>query len=256
LEWIQSGGPEEEDSLKILNNLPRLALSLHTLSLRGDLDEATVLFSLHIPHLEFLRLHNFDCHDTALVHGFLKRHPQLESLSLEKCMHTWFSDNIEVGVLPKLQHLKVSMIGSVQLIPINAYAFQARFKDICFFVPILPQLVSLAFTESYNCQVPYLLRVVLPNGLPRLRSLEIERDTVYRETWDQRALEGALWYETSDGQFRIETNPKKMKRHCMDGYMHSIVRGAPNLEELGLHGMYLISAELVCTRLLIRLYHS
>ncbi|KAF8168712.1 hypothetical protein BJ912DRAFT_862685, partial [Pholiota molesta] len=228
----------EEDSLKILNNLPRLALSLHTLSLRGDLDEATVLFSLDIPHLEFLRLHNFDCHDTALVHGFLKRHPQLESLSFEKCMHTWFSDNIEVGVLPKLQHLK------------------ARFKDIRFFAPILPQLVSLAFTESYNCQVPYLLRVVLPNGLPRLRSLEIERDTVYRETWDQRALEGALWYETSDGQFHIETNPKKMKRHCMDGYMHSIVRGAPNLEELGLHGMYLISAELVCTRLLIRLYHS
>ncbi|KAF8168689.1 hypothetical protein BJ912DRAFT_199020 [Pholiota molesta] len=226
LEWIQSGGPEGEDDLKISNNLPRLASSLHTLSLRGDLKEATVLFSLDIPHLKFLRLHDFDCHDTALVHGFLKRHPELESLSFERCMHTWFSDNIEAGVLPKLQHLK------------------AKFKDIRFFVPILAQLVSLGFTESYNCQVPYLLRVVLPNGLPHLRSLEIEWDTVGWETWDQRALEGALWYETSDGQFRTETNPKKMQRHCTNGYMHSIVRGAPNLEELGLHGMYLTSASL------------
>jgi hypothetical protein len=113
LEW--SEGAEGEDALKILNNLPRLASSLHTLSLRSDLHEATVLFSLDFPHLKLLRLHYFTSPaDTEVVQGFFKRHPQLESLSLERCNYTWFSDDIEVGFLPNLRHLKVSVFYVVQ----------------------------------------------------------------------------------------------------------------------------------------------
>jgi hypothetical protein len=114
LEWNMEG-PEGEDSLKILNNVPRLASSLHTLSLKSDLQEATVLFSLDFPHLRLLRLADFvSLHDTANIQGFFERHPQLESLSLEGCMHTWFSDNIEIGFLPNLKHLKVIMFHIVQ----------------------------------------------------------------------------------------------------------------------------------------------
>jgi hypothetical protein len=114
-------------------------------------------------------------------------------------------------------------------------------------VPILPQLISLGFTESYNGQVPYLLRAVLRNGLPQLRSLEIDQISV---GWEERRLEGVLWYETLDGQFHTQKNRKKVSRDFIDGYMISIVRGAPNLEELGLHGMTLSSEELVRARLI------
>ncbi|KAF8168706.1 hypothetical protein BJ912DRAFT_199299 [Pholiota molesta] len=222
LEWSPSEGPEDDDALKVLNNLPRLASSLHTLSLTTDFQPATVLLSLDFPHLKFLRLRDFkSLDDTEKVQGFFERHPQLENLSLESCIHTWFSKNIEVGFLPNLKHLK------------------ARFEDIRLLVPILPQLVSLGFTKSDNAQVPYLLRAVLPNGLPKLKSLEIEQDA---PGWDACKLEGALWYETLEGEFRTELNFKEMARDFTKGYMHSIVRGAPNLEELGLHGVPLSSA--------------
>ncbi|KAF8168702.1 hypothetical protein BJ912DRAFT_888931 [Pholiota molesta] len=223
LEW-RGEELEEKEDLKILNNLPLLASSLHTLSLRSGFREATVLLSLDFPHLKLLRLQNFlSENDTEKVRGFFQRHPQLESLSLEDSMHTWFPDDIGVGFLPNLKHLK------------------ARFEDIRLLVAILPQLVSLGFTTSYNGQVPYLLRAVLPNGLPKLKSLEIEQDV---RGWEDHTLEGVLWYETLDGEFRTENNRKKMDRDFMNGYMHSIVRGAPNLEELGLHGMALSSASL------------
>jgi hypothetical protein len=95
LEWSPSEGPEDDDALKILNNLPRLASSLHTLSLTTDFQPATVLLSLDFPHLKFLRLHDFkSLDDTEKVQGFFQRHPQLENLSLESCIHTWFSKNM------------------------------------------------------------------------------------------------------------------------------------------------------------------
>ncbi|KAF8168713.1 hypothetical protein BJ912DRAFT_199381 [Pholiota molesta] len=223
LEW-NTECPRREDGLKIMRNLSCLASSLHTLSLRSDSPEATIILSLDFPHLKLLRLHYFrSLHDTAMVQGFFKRHPHLESLSLEKCSHTWFSDNIEVGFLPNLKHLK------------------ARFEDIRSLVSVLPQLISLGFTESYNGQVPYLLRSVLPNGLPQLKSLEIEQ-VMYG--LDDFTLEGLLWYETLDGRFRKEKRRRKEWDILANGYMQSIVRGAPNLEELGLHGMQLSSASL------------
>ncbi|KAF8188100.1 hypothetical protein BJ912DRAFT_904177 [Pholiota molesta] len=223
LEWNREG-PEGEDSLKILNNLPRLGSSLHTLSLKSDLQEATILLSLDFPHLKLLRLADFvSLNDTAKVQWFFERHPQLESLSLEQCSQTWFSDNIEVGFLPNLKHLK------------------ARFEDIRLLIPILPQLVSLGFTQSYNGQVPYLLRAVLRDGLPQLKSLEIEQHTY---GLDDLQLEGLLWYETLDGEFRTRRWRHQEWDFLTYEYMHSIVRGAPNLEELGLHGMHMTSAQL------------
>jgi hypothetical protein len=120
-------------------------------------------------------------------------------------------------------------------------------------VPILPQLISLRFTESYNGQVPYLLRAVLQNGLPQLRSLEIEQTDT---GWDDHSVVALSWYETLDSHFHMEENRMIMEWNFMNNYMHSIVRGAPNLEELGLHGKALTSAFLVRTRLLIRLRPS
>jgi hypothetical protein len=114
---------------------------------------------------------------------------------------------------------------------------QARFVDIRILVPILPQLVSLAFVQSHNAQVPYLLRAVLPNGLPHLKSLEIDQDTA---NWDHRhSMEGVQWYETSDGKFHVAKERETMLEEAgfpLEGYMCSIVKGAPNIEELGLHG--------------------
>jgi hypothetical protein len=133
------------------------------------------------------------------------------------------------------------------------YLLQARFEDIRLLVPILPQLVSLGFTESYNGQVPYLLRAVLRNGLPQLKSLEIEQ-VMYG--LDDFTLEGLLWYETLDGRFRKEKRRRKEWDILANGFIQSIVRGAPNLEELGLHGMHLTSEELVRARPRIRLNHS
>jgi hypothetical protein len=213
---------------------------------RGDFWRATGLLSYSFPHLRWLRLHDFEPpRHPEMVLDFFERHPQLESVSFEGCALTWFTDPIELGVLPNLQHLKVSTFEyyrSEELIALDVYSFQARFEDLRFLLPILPQLVSLGITKTYNGQAPYLLRALLPEGLPHLRSLEIEQGMV---GWDKRALEGVLWYETVNGHFRTETDRRKMEREFTSRYLHSLVRGAPNLEELALHGMDLTLASLV-----------
>lgn len=94
----------------------------------------------------------------------------------------------------------------------------------------LGQLERLCIVDSYNCQVPYLLRAVLPDGLPKLKSLEI-----HQTPGSGRFIsftEGANWYETEDGNFLQELTPKAAQRNVDSSYMHSIVQGAPNLEEL------------------------
>jgi hypothetical protein len=48
-------------------------------------------------------------------------------------------------------------------------------------------------------------------------------------------IEGSLWYESEDGTFQ-QTKTLKESRTVFDSFMHSIVRAAPNLEELGFHG--------------------
>lgn len=108
---------------------------------------------------------------------------------------------------------------------------------------ILPQLKFLSIKNSVNGQIPYLLRSVLPRGLPKLKSLEINQ-TPYC-SHDVRELEGAMWYETVSGEFREASLIRKASRSMTDCYMHSIVRGAPNVEELCLQGFPLTSSHLV-----------
>lgn len=97
--------------------------------------------------------------------------------------------------------------------------------------PILHQLVSLAVFESVNAQIPYLIRSVLPGGLPNLKSLNIgQTPSASRRNMN---IEGSLWYETQDGKFMEQDIAYKGFRRVSDGYMHSITRGAPNLEEIG-----------------------
>ncbi|KAJ3500894.1 hypothetical protein NLJ89_g9589 [Agrocybe chaxingu] len=102
--------------------------------------------------------------------------------------------------------------------------------------PVLPQLRSLAVCDSINAQVPYLLRSVVDGGLPNLKSLYI-RQTASSSTRNVK-IEGALWYESQDGTFHdgregsIKRQGQASKRDFLKEYVHSIVRGAPNIEEL------------------------
>jgi hypothetical protein len=95
-------------------------------------------------------------------------------------------------------------------------------------------LISLTVYGSINAQIPYLLRSVLPNGLPNLKSLGIVQ--LPSNSGENVNLEGALWYETEDGRFR-EAKLEKAGRDVLNGYIHSIARTAPNLEEIGLHSI-------------------
>ena len=45
-----------------------------------------------------------------------------------------------------------------------------------------------------------------------------------------------MWYEQLDGTFCVAKNGKQAQNTFMGNYLHSIVRGTPNIEELGLHG--------------------
>ena len=105
-----------------------------------------------------------------------------------------------------------------------------------FLIPILHRIVALSIQQSLNAQVPYLLRCLIPAGLPNLASLEIDQEwSSDRETLSR--YEGSVWYETQDGKFHVEKRLKNAARTFMDDYIHSIVRGAPNLNELCLHGI-------------------
>ena len=109
---------------------------------------------------------------------------------------------------------------------------QTHFYDVRILAPILSQLVSLTVYDSINAQIPYLLRSVLPAGLPNLKSLNIGQ--MPSNSGKNINIEGALWYETEDGKFR-EAKVTKAGRDVLNGYIHSIARGAPNLEEIGFY---------------------
>jgi len=101
-------------------------------------------------------------------------------------------------------------------------------------VPVIgEQLVSLTVTASYNAQVPYLLRSVLPNGLPSLRSLGIHQ---YSGKGSRDFFqEDARWEEDEHGNVG-ESSKRKMAQSFNAAYMISLARGAPNIEELELTG--------------------
>jgi hypothetical protein len=110
--------------------------------------------------------------------------------------------------------------------------YQGSFDQVSMLVPLLgDQLVNLTISNSINGQVPYLLRSVLPNGLPSLRSLGITQ----RKSFDfaEARLPGCRWREEEDGTIReviIHNAPTKVDL----AYIKSLARGAPNLEELEL----------------------
>jgi hypothetical protein len=118
---------------------------------------------------------------------------------------------------------------------------QVPWDDALLLAPILGQLLSLSISESINAQIPYLLRSVCPNGLPKLKSLSISQFA--HSSVNNKNIEGSLWYESPDGVFQRGTN--KSSRTVFDGFMHSIVRGAPNLEEIGFHDGYYPLADFV-----------
>jgi len=222
---------------KLFRKLSSLSCNLHTLDL-ASLD-ATILslFKLTFPKLLSLTLYDPSIDNPLEGIAFWDRHPTLEYLDLRISVHrdkgSWFPYDLIIspGFLPNLKYLK------------------CHFNDARVLTPILHQLKGMAIYGSINAQVPYLLRSVLPDGLPNLKSLFIYHRVLLRRR--SQGLEGALWCETEDGTFweydiesecwytfEGDTEPifnKDLKTgtRVWRNYVHSIVRGAPNLEEFG-----------------------
>ncbi|KAF8877822.1 hypothetical protein CPB84DRAFT_1966265 [Gymnopilus junonius] len=207
---------------KLFEHVSSLSASLHTLELIPGYMQSTStspIFNLDLPCLRSLTLSTSAEVDTEKSMAFFKRHPSIEYLDISlndirktKC---WFSSELPDRFLPNLLHLR------------------ARWAEARLLAPILPQLISLSIHRSINAQIPYLLRSVIPNGLPLLKSLDIGQSASVDN--DITAIEGSLWYESKDGTFR-QANKRNQSRTVFESFMHSIVRAAPNLEELAFHG--------------------
>lgn len=111
---------------------------------------------------------------------------------------------------------------------------QVRFADARALATHLGQLEHLSITDSYHFQIPYLLRSVIPDGLSTLKSLEVHQNPYYCLPIHD---EGALWYETEDGEFLQETTLGKPRKRIDSSYVQSIARGAPNIREFYLDGL-------------------
>ncbi|KDR77744.1 hypothetical protein GALMADRAFT_224973 [Galerina marginata CBS 339.88] len=200
---------------RLLKNITALSPLLHTLDLGfyQKLDSASPILSLKFPHLKSLKLASLLVYASeAMV--FWRSHPLIETLNLSDAWGfcPWFSDTVEGDLLPNLKYL------------------EASFRDVLLLVPVLPRLITLSVQQSLNAQVPYLLRAVIPDGLPNLHGLEIDqKDTTERERIGDK--KGCKWYETADGKFN-EVAIKNAGRSFFDDYIHSLVRGAPNIIEL------------------------
>jgi len=144
--------------------------------------------------------------------AFFERHPSIESLDIRPTSSTdrWFAPELPQNFLPQLLHL-------------GAY-----WNDVRALAPILHQLLGLAIYRSFNGQIPYLLRYILPNGLPNLERLVIDQ---HRALEQDSTMEGVFWCESEDGTFG--ENPNVFVAYY---FMHSIVRATPNLKELGFLG--------------------
>lgn len=96
------------------------------------------------------------------------------------------------------------------------------------------QLINLGLIDTVNAQALYLLRVITPTGtMPQLRSLGVE----LRSSKHSRSVtfEGNRWYE--DGQGHIsEVSKRKAVRYFDANYVATLVKAAPNVEELELIG--------------------
>ncbi|KAG6806935.1 hypothetical protein H0H92_009520, partial [Tricholoma furcatifolium] len=194
-------------------------------------ESPSLILGTNFPCLRSLTLAGFSKADTQQAMSFWERHPSIEYLHLtwnnmdpsNDGSNCWFASPLPDNLLPNLPHLRV------------------QGKDALLLAPILCQLLSLAIFQSVNAQIPYLLRYVCRNGLPKLKSLEIGQ----RPDSDKRNRQnkGSLWYEREDGSFRQGTATSS--RTVFDGFMHSIVRSAPDLEEMGFHSMEFSFSKLV-----------
>ncbi|KDR76892.1 hypothetical protein GALMADRAFT_225062 [Galerina marginata CBS 339.88] len=214
---------EEEGKLdKVQKYLGTLTGTLHTLSLSKDFDmiHASHLFTLEFPYLRSLRLCNFNVDDTTVAMNFWNRHPSLEFIECTIGSQNFFDKTFTLNFLPNLRHLK------------------AEFCDVLTLAPMLHRLVSLEIYCIYNAQLPYLLQSVLPGGLPDLKSLYFDQLPSSEANTDLTVNAEGLWYETEEWKSgKFETQKKMEDMSIFDGYMPSIVRGAPNLEELAIHGL-------------------
>ncbi|PPQ78128.1 hypothetical protein CVT25_015653 [Psilocybe cyanescens] len=192
----------ESEGLKIMSqNFYNLSSSLHTLSLdfmfsRSGQPAPAPISSLHFPNLRSLTLSSFQFNDSSETMSFWNCHPNLERLDISSGMgsSSWFADTIPVGTLPALKYLEVN------------------YKDVQKLAPILYQLLRLCIWKSSGTDVPRLLREVIPDGLPRLKSLEIQMLLLQSGT-------------SNSPEFRTG----------LINYIQTISKSTPNLEEIGLH---------------------
>ncbi|KAH6905035.1 hypothetical protein BKA70DRAFT_1192674 [Coprinopsis sp. MPI-PUGE-AT-0042] len=217
------GNVEQEGNALLLKSVKNLALHLRCLNLapNSTSDEWIDLgpyWDLDFPHIHSLTLSGQVSHDTSKAMSFWQRHPSLEYINLSFCAGApMFSDNIDTieGFLPKLRHLT------------------APYADIRRLTPLLPGLVSMSVHNTVNAQVPYLLRSVLSGGLPNLRSLNVEQSP--EPEGSLKRIEAVRWYESLDGEFCVLPQGRRPKIKITDqGWITSIARGAPNLQELAL----------------------
>ncbi|KAF8173448.1 hypothetical protein BJ912DRAFT_886147 [Pholiota molesta] len=210
--------PRAQDvSRKISDNLYRLAPTLQNLTLGFSTMvhlNTIPLFALHFPRLRSLVLKGFVPESVSSAVSFWERHPALERLFLVRYEGRWFPDQFQPRLLPNLKYLK------------------ATFADVRALAPVLPGLVSLSITLAVNGQIPYLLRSVIPTGLPCLRSLEfVHFNTAMSPLAEE---EGAKWYETAEGiQIEAMSVDDATLDVALQTFMLSIARGVPNIEELG-----------------------
>ena len=125
---------------------------------------------------------------------------------------------------------------------------QCCFSEALSLANILHQLSTLSIIRSTNSQIPYLLRSVIPNGLPNLKSLDIHQFPGYYSAIP-RFIEGVMWHEDENGVFHTG-RPYFNGWNVTQNFMHSIARGAPGLQELGLHGNSLSPKDIVSLILL------
>lgn len=231
------------------SSLQYLTLFFQSPIYRG-LHDASLLFSITFPHLKSFNISGFrmiprsQLEDSGKAMCFWQRHPNLEQVSIAADgVNRWFRDNIEAGFLPKLNYLRVSFCFLKSMSQVSLNNSQAPFLDVRALTSHLGQLDHLGINYSYNLQVPYLLRSVLPDGLPRLKSLEIHQKPSSK-SW-ALSREGTRWYETESGDFLEELDDKKTSKSVDSSYINSIVQGAPNIEELCLHDFALPRRDIV-----------
>ncbi|TFK20734.1 hypothetical protein FA15DRAFT_673200 [Coprinopsis marcescibilis] len=223
---------------ELMRYVGSIASTLHTFIFDPDISawpikpcSATLdlLFDLHLPVLERITLLGFLIHDPRRMLPFWSRHTNLEFIHVFPASNLmrFLSPDAQTlpNFLPKLKHLR------------------ARFEDVRLLSSKLHQLSSLWVLNSFNCQVAYLIREVIPAGLPNLKSLSVHRRVHLPNSLRSFAplsSEGLYWHEKADGIFsstypssplESEGDQSRPRQAFIDSFVGSVLRGAPNLVE-------------------------